>query len=267
MNRCIFTIAGNAAREVTREPIFYLVSCGGVALTLLSFSFTLFAFGEESRMIKEMGISTIAICCLCLASLAAANTISKEREKGTLVTVLSKPVDKGTVLLGKFFGILMAVSSIFMILGFFLIISLCLKESLDYHVDLPAAFDRIGYPTVYQLLFAFLSVAIMCAIATAGSVCLPLISNLSCCMVIYVIGNLMNFFQDGLQMYEIGNQWYLAFFLILLPNLEEFSIIGSENKFGSLGAIYPGLLMVYAVVYIAFVIVLACVIFDRKECR
>lgn len=102
MNRCVFAIAGNTGREIVRQTIFYLIGCGGILFILLSFSFTLFAFGEETRMIKEMGISTITICCLCLASLSAANTISKEIEKGTIMTLLSKPVDKGSVLFGKF---------------------------------------------------------------------------------------------------------------------------------------------------------------------
>lgn len=267
MSRCVITIAGNTAREVTRETIFYLIGCGGVLLIFFSFSFTLFAFGEETRMIKEMGISTITICCLCLASLSAANTISKEIEKGTIMTLLSKPVDKGSVLFGKFLGILVAVSSVFMMMGLFLTVSLCIRESLDYHTGLLTAFERVGYSTVFQLMFAFLQVAIMCAIATAGSVYLPMISNLSCCIVIYVIGNVISFFQDVLQMNGGGTRWYLTFFGIFFPNLEEFSAIGVENKFGSLSLYHMVLLMIYALLYIMFVIVLSFVFFDRKECR
>ena len=47
MNKCIFTIAGNTIREITRQAIFYLIVGGGCLLIMLSFSFTMFAFGEE----------------------------------------------------------------------------------------------------------------------------------------------------------------------------------------------------------------------------
>src|SRR3970040_2634147 len=124
MNKCICTIAVNTLKEVTRQAILYCIVFGGILLILSSFFFTLFAFGEEAKMIREMGISTITICCLCLASLSAANAISREIEKGTIVTLLSKPVNRKSILLGKFFGILAGAFPAFIVLGIFFIVSL-----------------------------------------------------------------------------------------------------------------------------------------------
>ncbi|MBI2472078.1 MAG: ABC transporter permease subunit [Planctomycetes bacterium] len=267
MNKCIFTIAVNTAREVVRQSIFYCIVFGGILLILLSFSFTLFAFGEEAKMIKEMGISTITICCLCLASLSAANAISREIEKGTIMTLLSKPVNKKSILLGKFFGILAVVFLAFMAMGIFLTVSLCVKDSLEYHVSFLASFVNLGYATISQLLISFLQVAIMCTIAIAGSVYLPLVSNLSCCMFLYVIGNLMHFFQCLFQGNENGLLWSVAFFYVLFPNLESFNALGmgswSENP---PGLCYMMLLILYAILYMTFVTMLACEFFDKKEC-
>jgi len=179
MNKCICTIAVNTMKEVTRQAIFYCIVFGGILLILSSFSFTLFAFGEEAKMIREMGISTITICCLCLASLCAANAISREIEKGTIMTLLSKPVSKKSILLGKFFGILGVIFLAFMVMGVFMTVSLCVKDSLDYHTSLSTSFAKVGCATLFQLIFSFLQVAIMCTIAIAGSIYLPLVSNLS----------------------------------------------------------------------------------------
>src|SRR3989338_10134758 len=162
MYKCIFTIAVNTAREVTRQTIFYFIVFGGILLILFSFSFTLFAFGEETKMIREMGISTITICCLCLASLSAANAISREIEKGTIMTLLSKPVSKKSILLGKFFGILGVIFLAFMVMGVFMTVSLCVKDSLEYHISLSTSFAKVGYPIIFHLVFSFLQVAIMC---------------------------------------------------------------------------------------------------------
>src|SRR3990172_956878 len=225
MNKCIFTIAVNTLKEVTRQAIFYCIIFGGILLILCSFSFTLFAFGEEAKMIREMGISTITICCLCLASLCAANAISREIEKGTIMTLLSKPVSKKSILLGKFFGILGVI------------------------------------------FLAFMVVAIMCTIAIAGSIYLPLVSNLSCCMFIYIIGNLMHFFQYLFQENEGGFSWYVTVFYVFFPNMEGFSIVGMGNWSGKpFGLGYMVLLALYAILYMTFVTTLACEFFDKKEC-
>lgn len=264
MNKRIFAIAGNTVREVVRQPIFYCIVLGGLALILLSFSFTLFAFGEEARMIKEMGISTITICCICLASLSAANAISREIEKGTIMMLLSKPVNKKTILLGKFFGIQTAVFLAFMTMGVFLAASLCVQHSLEYHVGFLSSFANEGSVVFFQLLISFFQVAVMCTIAIAGSVYLPLLSNLSCCVFIYVIGNLMHFFQYFFQTSENGFPWYVALFYVFFPNIEGFSALGLEDwSEKPLGLSY---LILYAIFYMTFVITVACEFFDKKEC-
>ena len=182
------------------------------------------------------------------------------------MTLLSKPVNKKSILLGKFFGILAVVFPAFMAMGIFLIVSLCVKDSLDYHISLSTSFAKVGYATIFRLVFSFLQVAIMCTIAIAGSIYLPLVSNLSCCMFIYVLGNLMHFFQGLFQGNESGFSWYVTVFYVFFPNMEGFSIMGmgswSEKPF-SLG--YMVLLGLYAILYMAFVTTLACEFFDKKS--
>lgn len=217
-------------------------------------------------MIREMGVSTIAVCCLCLASLSAANTISKEIENGTIMTLLSKPVDKNSVLLGKFLGILVSVSFVFIVMGVFLIFSLCVMESLGYRIGLLTSFVRVGSSTVFQLMFSFLPIAIMCAIATAGSVFLSMISNLSCCLAIYVFGHLISFFQGMLPQGGDWSAWCLSAFFLVFPNLAGFHVVGTEDRYGLL-SLNHAVLAIYAVLYITFVLVLTFEFFDKKECR
>ena len=173
----------------------------------------MFAFGEEVGMIKEMGVSTITICCLCLASLSATNAIFGEIEKGTIMTLLSKPVDKRSILLGKFLGIMGVVSFAFMMMGVLLTISLCVKDSLEYQIGILASFCKRRLSNSNSACNFFLQVAIMCGVAIAGSIYLPMVSNLSCCMFIYVIGNLMNFFKCLFFGSEGGLPWYVSFFM------------------------------------------------------
>ena len=265
MDKCIFTIAGNTMREVTRQTIFYCISGIGVLLIICSFSFTLFAFGDEAHMIKEMGISTITICCLCLASLSASNTISREIEKGTILTLLSKPVDAGYIILGKFFGVLAVITLMFLLMGSLLTGSLCIKDSLEDHVSLSSSITHIGYSTISQLIFSFLQIAIMCTISITGSIYLPMVSNLSCCMFIYVMGNVISFFQCSFLGDKGSFSWILSFFYIFFPNLEGFSIISFGNKCEIVSFSLMLLLTIYAVLYMTLVLLITIELFDNKE--
>lgn len=266
MDRSIVPITFNTVREITRQAIFYCILCGGVGLILFSFAFTLFVFGEETRMIKEMGISTITICCLCLASLCATNAISREIEKGTLITLLSKPLSKRAILLGKFFGVLCVVLFTCTIMGIVLLFSLSVKDMRDFHTSLSSSLVHAGYSTFFQFLSAFLQVSIMCSIAVAGSLYLPMAANFSLCISIYIIGNLVNLFHDLFQGNEGGFPWCISLLSVIFPNLEGFSSLsmGSWVEKFSLG--YMVLLITYAILYMTLVITVALHFFDGKEC-
>jgi ABC-type transport system involved in multi-copper enzyme maturation permease subunit len=261
----LLTIAVITAREITRQTLFYFILGGGCFVILFSSSFTMFAFGEEARMIKEMGVSTIMLCCLCLASLSATSTVSLERERSTLITLLCKPVDKRSVLLGKFFGIVGVVFFACMTMGFFLTLSLTIKGSPECHKGFVASLVNIGGLVFLELLFSFLQVAIICSIAILGSIYLPMVSNLVLCMVLYVIGNLAQSFHGIFQ----GNGsvsalvWFLSFFFVIFPNLSDFS--STVGIFERIGFAYIALLVLYTILYITFVITMACELFDRKE--
>ena len=260
MNKSILVIAGNTMQELMRQAIFYCMVGGGGMFIFFSFAFTLFAFGEESRMIKEMGMSTITMCCMCLAIICAANTISKESESGTLMTLLSKPVTRQSIFLGKFLGIVGVVFCAFSMLGVTLLTSLCVHDIMEHHGGFFDSFRIIGIPTLFQLLLLFLPVAIICSAGIAGSLHLPLVSNLICCLFIYTSGNLVQFFYNQFGGGKGGFPWLISLVCIFFPNLEAFSVIGVENVYKSIGCGHVFLLILYAFLYSIYYTRRACVI-------
>jgi ABC-2 type transport system permease protein len=217
-------------------------------------------------MIKEMGMSTITMCCMCLAIICAANTISKEIEKGTLMTLLSKPVTRQSVFLGKFLGIVGVVFCAFSMLGALLITSLCARNVMEHHGGFFDSVHIVGIPTFFQLLLLFLPVVVMCSVGVAGSMYLPLASNLSCCLFIYTSGNLIQFFHNQCGGSKEGFPWFISLVCVFFPNLEAFSVIGVENVYKSIGYGHIFLLILYALFYIAFIILGAFELFEKKEC-
>ncbi len=257
-------VAINTVREILRQPLFYFVICSGAGLMASSLLFTLFTFGEDIQMIREMGVSTITICCLCLASLSASHSVSKESERGTIITLLSKSVSRRAIILGKFFGLLGAAFAAFLMLGFLLVMILWAKDVLGYQSEVLPSLYQQTYPLFSQLTLVFLQIAIFCSIAIAGSVYLPIVSNLSFCMFLYIAGNLGGFFQGLLAGGKGGFLWYVSLFYVFIPNFEGFCAVRVTENVSS---VYLALLTLYAALYTTFVLAVACEIFNRKECR
>lgn len=266
MNNAIVSLAINTSRDIFRQPLFYIITGVGSCFTLSSLFFTLFAFGEEIRLMREMGISTITICCLVLVSLSAVNSLSKEMESGTILTLLAKPVSRRSVILGKFFGILIVVVSEFLILGSLLVISLCLKNLLDFHEGFFSSIMHLGGATFLQLLLSFLQVEIMCVIAIAGSMYLSMAANLSCCVFVYIVGNMLSLVQKLFNTSEGGFPWVLSFLYVFFPNLEGMCAIGMGNSLEELNFKYVLFMVVYTILYSILIITVVCEMFEKREC-
>ena len=77
----------------------------GIVLVGISPLLSAFALGEEDRLLVDISLSTMLCCGLFLGCFTAASTLGDEIRRRTVMVLLSKPVSRTTVLLGKFAGI------------------------------------------------------------------------------------------------------------------------------------------------------------------
>ena len=110
-------IAYAAFREGIRQPMFLLLMGGALIALLVSLVLPYFTFGEDYKMMYELGFDIITFASLVFACIAASMFISEEIEGRTAVTLLSKPVSRFDFLVGKFAGILMAAFLMLFVLG------------------------------------------------------------------------------------------------------------------------------------------------------
>lgn len=122
----VFAIARNTATEALRQPVFSIILAIAVSLIVLSPFLTLFTLMEGPKMMKDMGLATIFLAGVLLAAFAASNVVTEEIENHTALTVLSKPVGRFEFILGKFLGVLAAVTVAFYLMGLSLILAVAL---------------------------------------------------------------------------------------------------------------------------------------------
>jgi ABC-type transport system involved in multi-copper enzyme maturation permease subunit len=103
--------------EGLRQPAFFFIFAAAALMIGLSPAFALFHLGEGSKMVTDLGLSTILTFSTLLALLTASSAITDEIEGRTAVTMLAKPLRREEFLLGKFFGVATATSALIALLA------------------------------------------------------------------------------------------------------------------------------------------------------
>lgn len=214
-------VALAAFRESCRQPMYWLI--GGFAVFLMGIAiFTpYFTFGDDYKMMKQIGFDISKLAAMLFGILAASISIAEEIEGRTAITVMSKPINRRQFLFGKFFGILMACGALTLILGWFLNWALMANPAYDKineasdplaeqaRAAIAPAFKSTVTGTVGKvfaegagewiadtlahtvgLALGFGQVMILVAIVSALATRLPFVINIVIALLVYFLGNL-----------------------------------------------------------------------------
>src|SRR5947209_2309912 len=114
-------IGFNTFREAVRDRVLYNLVF--FALLLLGFTplFGKISIGLERIILVNLGLTAISLFGVVIAVFIGTGLVSKEIDKKTLYTVLSRPVRRWEFIIGKYFGLAgtLAVNTFFMALVFF----------------------------------------------------------------------------------------------------------------------------------------------------
>lgn len=214
-------VALAAFREGVRQPMYWMLLGAAVLLLIVSMVIPYFTFGDDYKMMKQLGFDIVMLFAALFAVLAAAMSISEEIEGRTAVTLMSKPVSRREFLLGKFYGILLAAFLMTLSLGWCLIWALSLKPYFDKFDErseplqeqilphISAALKTLS-PTdeaagflqgtsiwladalagLPGLMIGFCQAMVLLAIAAALATRLPMVVNMVTCLLLFFLGHL-----------------------------------------------------------------------------
>lgn len=133
----LLSIAKNTFIETLRQPIFSVIIVFALLLLLLAPSITMYTLDEDIKLLRELGLSTLFIAGLFIAVFSSTGAITEEIESGTITTVLSKPISRHVFVLGKFFGIAVAVTLAHLIItmAFLMIVRHGVLETASDEID------------------------------------------------------------------------------------------------------------------------------------
>src|SRR5438445_2615757 len=125
-------IAFNTFREAVRDRGLYNLVYFALLLVGSTPLFGQISIGLERIILVDLGLTAISIFGIVIAIFIGTGLVSKEIDKKTLYTVLSRPVRRWEFILGKYFGLsgTLAVNTFFMAVGFFIALLFVTKRPM-----------------------------------------------------------------------------------------------------------------------------------------
>jgi ABC-type transport system involved in multi-copper enzyme maturation permease subunit len=251
----VLSIALNTFRENLRDKLLYNLLIFALLMIGSSLLLMQLTLGEFHRLLLDIGLGSVNIFSVLIAIFVGIGLVSKEIDKKTIYTIVSKPVARFEFLLGKFFGLTLTllVNLLVMTAG---LLAVLMAQSVPIEAVL---FKAIGLILLECMVVT--AVALLCSTFTSAT--LSAIFTLA----IYVIGHLTPDLKtfgekmDGLGRSMLEGMYYL------LPNLERFNLKGHVTHQLDVPLNDLALIVAYGMAYTAFLLLLASVIFQRRDFR
>lgn len=105
----LFSIAKNTFTETIRQPIYAVILVIALLAIFISPSLTMYTLDDDNKLLRELGLSTLFLAGLFIAIFSASAAVTEEFETKTIITILSKPIQRPIFVIGKFLGVSVAV--------------------------------------------------------------------------------------------------------------------------------------------------------------
>ena len=105
----LLTIARNTFIETLRQPVYAVIIVAALLLFFISPSLAMYTMSDDNKLLRELGLSTLFLAGLFISIFSASGAVAEEIENKTILTVLSKPVQRPIFIIAKFLGVAAAV--------------------------------------------------------------------------------------------------------------------------------------------------------------
>jgi len=258
MNSRIAHVAFNTFREAIRDRVLYNLIAFAVLLSGAAILVGQISIDIERLVVVNLGLTAVSLFGVVIAIFIGIGLVSKEIEKRTLYTVLSRPLRRWEFVVGKFFGLAgtLAVNTFCMALGVFL--------ALLYAVH---KFEKADGWVILALYFIVLQFLIVCALALMfSSFSSPLLAAVFT-FALFVIGSLSEDLRGFAAMAHGVAKWVVTAAAYLVPNFSTLNVISMVAH----GEAIPSRLIVYntayAVLYSIMAVSAGVLIFERRNLK
>lgn len=257
MNR-VTSIAFNTFREAVRDRVLYNLIAFALLLVGAALLFGQISVGIERIVLVNLGLTAVSLFGIVIAIFIGIGLVSKEIDKRTLYTVLSRPVRRWEFIFGKFWGLVgtLVVNTFFMALGFF--------AALLYLAHRFQSSDAYLLVALYLIVLQFVIITALALLFSTFSS--PLLSAVFA-FALFIIGTFAEDLRGFAAMAHGVTRWIATAAAYLVPNFAALNVISSvaHNRPVSGTLIFYN--TVYAVLYAGAAMAGAMLIFEHRNLK
>ena len=260
MNSPIGYIAANTFREAVRDRVLYNLIAFALLLTGAAVLVGQISIDIERLVVINLGLTAVSLFGLVIAIFIGIGLVSKEIDKRTLYTVLSRPVRRWEFIAGKFLGLTgtLLVNTILMAVGVFAALAYVSRHHMLVASD--------GWVLV-ALYFIVLEFVIVTALAlffsTFSSPLLSAVFTFS----LFVIGTFSEDLRGFAKVAHGAVGWLATGASYIVPNFSALNIIDQVAHGDGVASHLIAYDTAYALVYAAAMLAGAVLIFERRSLK
>jgi ABC-type transport system involved in multi-copper enzyme maturation permease subunit len=262
----IIALALNTFREAVRNKVLYILLMFALLLLALTYFFSQGALHEQLRVIRDVGLVGIEVIGALIAIFIGVNLVYKELDRKTVFALIPKPIHRWEFVLGKYLGMLVTLAVLMAIMAVTLFVVLWLGAMVF-------GGDNDDGTVLRAILLVFGEVAVITAVAVLfSSFSSPILSG-ALTLGIFVVGHFTPELRELIaKVASAPLRVVLRGAVRLFPDLHLFYVSGSMVG-GQVVSVhgayvdwsYVGIAGLYGALYCAAAIVLAMVIFARRD--
>src|SRR3990172_401765 len=252
----VAAIALNTFREAVRDRILYAILIFALVMLAGSTILVTISVGEEAKIIKDLGLACISIFGTLIAVFLGMGFVSKEIEKRTVYTIISKPIHRHQFILGKYLGLVLTLLVNVSVMALVLVALVSLWEGMSsarLFLAVLFIFLELMLVTALALLFSTFSSPTLSAMFT---LCLFIAGHLSADLRLFAArfgGRLIRAVAEGL--------YYV------LPNLSRLNFKDQAVHGIGVNGGTVALSLIYAILYSAMLVAAAAAVFQQRDFR
>lgn len=113
----LYAVAINTFREAVRDRVLYGVVAAATGVLLFTLALAELSLDQQERVIVDVGMASISLFSVATGIFLGSSLLFKEIERKTLYVILPKPIRREEFLLGKYVGIVLTGSVFLCLMG------------------------------------------------------------------------------------------------------------------------------------------------------
>ncbi len=265
----ILVIARGVFKDSVRDRVPYNLVFFAVLLMAASFLLAQLTAGQDVKIIKDLGLSAASLIGVFIAIFIGVGLVTKEVERRSIYSLISKPVTRAQFVMGKYVGLVLTlvVNLAVMAAAFYAVLAYLdwlTPDNVKRAWEAPATDPRM------LKAFALIGVQLMLVTAVAlfvSTVSSPFLS-VALTAAVYVIGHFsadLRNFGDVVESPAAATLGRALYYV--LPNLAPLNVQAEVVHAQPVTAQYMVMASLPAAIYIALLVTAAVIVFTRRDLK